>query len=206
LRYLILTGIFAILLLAGCVSPPQEVTPEPQPEPPTHEETCRMVDEYVPVVTEQCGPVEYTEEVCGQRTLKFTATELPKVNLCVADGPCVGYELSTCKTCSKAMTRCTMVIENEDATASGTWTVAANFTLGDSGFNREPITQTIGPGQTATFDFQQIYVLSYPITSAGCDLAASDAPIIEDCHQETRTRTVCENVTTQKTVQREVCE
>jgi hypothetical protein len=165
-----------------------------------------MVDSYVPVVTEECGPVSYTEEVCGQRELEFIAIELPRVNLCVGDGPCVGNDLGECVTCSMAMTRCVMVIENTDAEKFGTWTVAANFTLGDSGFNREPITQTIGPNQTGTFDFQQIYAVNYPVTSAECHLAVSDAPIIDDCHGETRTKIECQNVTTQQKIQTEVCE
>lgn len=138
--------------------------------------------------------------------LQFKVTELPKVNLCVADGPCVGYDLGTCPTCSKAMTRCVMVIENQDATATGTWTVGANFTLGAFGFNKDPISQTIGPNQTATFDFHQIYVVSQPITSATCTLAVTDNPVIDDCHQETRTKTECQNVTTQQLVQKQVCE
>ncbi|NYZ73772.1 hypothetical protein H0O00_01380 [Candidatus Micrarchaeota archaeon] len=206
MRYFILAGIFAILLLAGCVSPPQEVIPEPQPTPPTHEETCRMVDEYVPVVTEECGPVSYTEQVCGERELPFTVVELPSVNLCVADGPCVGHDLGECQTCSKAMTRCVWAIENKDLTATGTWTVAANFTIGAFGFNKEPISQTIGPNQTATFDFYQIYMVSYPISSAVCHLALVDKAVVDDCHQETRTKTECQNVTTQQLVQKQVCD
>ncbi|MDD5171941.1 MAG: hypothetical protein PHF60_02800 [Candidatus ainarchaeum sp.] len=165
-----------------------------------------MEDGYIPVVSEECDNVSYTEQVCGQRALPYAVVELPKVELCVGDGPCVGNDLGECSTCSTAMTRCVWVIENKDATGTGTWTVAANFTLGDSGFNREPISQTIGPNQTGTFDFQQIYQVNYPVTSAECHLAVSDAPIIDDCHEETRTKVECQNVTIQELVQTEVCE
>ncbi len=206
MRYFILAGLFAILMLAGCVTPPQQVITPPQNQTPTHQETCRMVDQSVPVVTEQCGNVSYTEQVCGKRELPFTVVELPSVNLCVADGPCVGHDLGECKTCTKAMTRCVWAIENKDPAATGTWTVGANFTLGAFGFNKDPISQTIAPNQTATFDFFQMYMVSQPITSAVCHLAVAETAIVDDCHGETRQAVECQNVTTQKTVQTQVCE
>jgi len=98
-----------------------------------------------------------------------------------------------------------MVITNNDD-RSGTWTVGANYSLGDSGFIKDPITHTIGPNESATFDFHQIYVPGYPVNSASCELYIMDEPIIDDCHEETRIKRDCTNVTTFVTVEREVCE
>jgi hypothetical protein len=205
LRFLTIAGIFALLLIAGCVSPPSEV-PSNQTTPPAQQSNCHMESQQVPVTKEECGPVQFTEQVCGIRKLNYTATELPKVDLCIADGPCSGNPISTCQICSKAMTRCVLVIKNEEETAAGTWTVAANYTLGSNGFNKDPISKTIAPGESFAFDFNQFYGVSKPITTASCKLVVTAEPTVNDCHGETRSRSECTNVTTYEEVQKEVCE
>lgn len=200
MRYLILFGI--LVMMVGCVG--QEVIPlEPPFEQP--EKECTNVTEEIPVTHEECTNISYTEEVCERRALAYTSVEPPIVHLCVADGPCVGSLLSECPFCAKAMTRCMMVITNEDS-KRGTWKVGAKFTLGKSGFIKDPITATIEPNESATFDFQQIYVPPKPISSASCELYMVEEPVIDDCHQETRTKRECTDVTSYVTTVREVCE
>lgn len=202
MRYLILLGLFSMLLIAGCISspiqPPTQTTEKPK--------TCRTITEEKPTVKEECSPVSFTETVCGIRKLPYTITHLPKVDICIDDGDCVGKPLGECTSCDKAMTRCVMTIKNDDPHKSGTWTVAANYTLGTGGFNKEPITQTIAPNETFAFDFDQIYTTGSPINSASCLVYVVDEATVEDCYEETKQKSVCRNVTTTATIQREVCE
>ena len=196
-------GLFAMLLVAGCVSPP---TVEQQKPPVTQPRQCTNITENVPVTLEECDNVSITEQVCGVRTLPYRSVDPPKVDLCIADGPCVGNPLGSCQACSKAMTRCMRIITNEDSKASGTWILVANFTFGSSGFNKEPITATIRPNESYTFDFYQIYVPGYPLNSATCTIYMVDEARVDDCHDETRLVTQCQNLTRTVPVQREVCQ
>jgi len=201
LRTLMLSGILALLLLAGCAALPlQPETGEPVLK------VCRNVSEQKPVIIEKCGEVSTTEQVCGARKLPYDATRLPRIDLCIMDGPCVGRPLSECDSCTNAMTRCTLVIENEDAQKAGTWTVAANYTFGNFGFNKDPITAVIKPNETFAFDFQQIYAPGHPVTSAICNISVVAEAVVDDCHEETRTKTECKNVTANATILTEVCE
>ncbi|MDD5339848.1 MAG: hypothetical protein PHV13_01220 [Candidatus ainarchaeum sp.] len=200
MRSFMLLGIFAMLLFAGCTMPAVPLITNNQTQ-----QTCHMVTEQKPVTTEQCGEVSTTEQVCGIRKLPYDATVLPRIDLCILDGMCVGKPLSDCPACSNAMTRCTLIIENEDPQKSGTWTVGANYTLRNSGFNKDPITATIKPNETFAFDFQQMYVPGDPVTSAICNIYILSEATVDDCHDETRTKSECRNVTTMSTVQRQVC-
>jgi hypothetical protein len=195
-----LSGLFAMLFLAGCAAP---VLPSGQTQQPA--QTCHTVTDVKPVTTQQCSDVSTTEQVCGLRKLPYEAIRLPRIDLCITDGPCVGKPLSSCATCTTAMTRCTLVLENKDPQKSGTWTVGANYTLGNSGFNKDPITATIKPNETFAFDFQQIYAPGDPINSAVCNISVTAEASVDDCHSETRTKTECRNVTVNSTVQRQVC-
>jgi hypothetical protein len=197
-------GIILALVIAGCVSPPGVQPPSP-PNPFEKNKTCRNVTEEVSVVKEECGNVSFTEQVCGVRKLNYTATLLPKVDLCIGDGVCVGNPLGDCQECSKAMTRCVLVVYNEEPQEFGVWTVGANYTLGNFGFNKDPITQTIGPGQSYAFDFNQIYNPGQPINSASCALAVTSEPSTEECYEVTRLRPECNNVTRTVATEREVC-
>lgn len=199
---LIILGIL-VMFLFGCAAP-IELPFEPPPLEP--EKECRMVTEERPFAGEECTNISYTEQVCEKRKLDYISAEPPVVHLCIADGPCVGSPLSECPACAKAMTRCMMVITNNDEDKSGTWRVGAEYTLGDAGFVKDPITQTIGPKESATFDFHQIYVPGQPVHSASCELYVIDEPILDDCHQETRLKRECANVTKYILVEKEVCE
>jgi len=201
LRYLVLFGVLTILI-AGCAAP-VELPLEPFKEP---EKVCRNVTQEIPVAHAECTNISYTEEVCERKKLEYTSALAPVVHLCVADGECVGSPLSECPFCPRAMTRCKMTITNNDDTKSGSWTVGAKYTLGTSGFDKDPITYVIAPGETATFDFHQMYVPGYPVNSASCELYIISEPIVDVCHQETRLKRDCVNVTTYVSVEREVCE
>jgi hypothetical protein len=197
-----LIGIFAALLMAGCVSPSTEVPPGKEPAKPE----CRTVTEQVPQTKEECGELAYTEPVCGLRKLNYSITQPPRVDLCIEGPGCVGKPLGDCQACTKAMTRCIMTIKNEEEQKAGTWVVGANYSLNGAGFIKEPISSTIDPGKSFAFDFNQIYNPGSPISSAKCVLFVISDPWIEDCHEETRTKIDCRNVTTTVTVQREVCQ
>jgi hypothetical protein len=199
--------LLSILLVFGCVSSPidlpileDEHTPQETPK------VCRNVTDLVPQVVEECGEVSYTEEECGKRKLEYNSSMNPISHLCWIDGDCGGKPLSTCTSCLKAATRCTLKLTNNDEKKSGTWTVGANFTQSNSLFSRDPVTKTIGPGETGVFDFQHFYDPGKPINSANCVLFVKTEAEVDDCIQITRTRQECTNVTTNVEVQRQVCE
>ncbi len=201
----IVLGIIALLLAAGCIQVPSGGTPSQQP-PPAPTQTCRNVTTVTPVITEQCGNVSYTIPVCTLRKLNYSTSLRAKVDLCISDGPCNGQPLGQCEGCTSAMSRCVMDIKNNEPLQSGTWTVGANYTLGTAGFIKDPITATIDPNSSFAFDFHQIYNPGSPINSADCLLQVIKEPTIEDCHQETRTRVDCANVTSNSTTTTQVCE
>jgi hypothetical protein len=194
-----------MLVVSGCISPPAGQQGNPQPNQ-TANKTCRTVIDEVPDTKEQCGDITFSEPVCNMRNLNYSVTRPPKVDLCISDGVCLGKPLGDCQGCAKAMTRCILQVHNTESQKTGSWTVGANFSIGNFGFNKDPITRTIGPNQTADFDFNQIYTPDYPINSASCSLAVISEPTIEDCIQVTRTKTECRNVTSTTKIQREVCE
>jgi hypothetical protein len=196
-------AMFVALLIAGCAEPLPIITPEEEPEP---EVTCRTITEQIPTTEEVCEDVDYTEEVCEKKKLEYTVTDVPKLDLCIQDGDCVGEPLKDCPSCSKAMTRCRMTITNDDPEKTGFWTVGANYSFDGAGFIKDPIIASIGPGESFTFDFNQMYNPNYPVTSTTCKLAVVDEPVAEICHDETRTESVCQDVQVNETVQREVCE
>lgn len=205
MRIIFVLGILAFLMIAGCTTTPQSKPPDQNP-PVEENETCRTVTEQVPVVKEECGEVAYTEQVCDIRKLNYTQKSLPKVDLCISDGACLGKPLVECPNCVKAMTRCVLQITNRETEKSGTWSVSANYTMGNFGFQKDPISHTLGPNETADFDFNQIYTLAFPVSSANCHLVILSEPTIEDCVGQTRTTTECRNVTKTETVSREVCQ
>ena len=203
MKYIIL--IMAMLLVFGCAGAP--ILPlEEEAEEGTKEKECRTVQEEVPTEVEECGEIAYTEEVCDKRILEYTTKKPPIAHFCMLDGVCGGKALSTCTACAKAMTRCGLNITNEDTNKDGTWKVGATFYVDGAKFKRDPITKTIGPGETVNFDFQHFYVPGKPIDSATCDIYVIEEAIIDDCQDVTRTRMECINVTKTVTVDREVCE
>jgi hypothetical protein len=99
-----------------------------------------------------------------------------------------------------------LMIQNLESQYPGTWSVDANYTIKDYGFNKEPITHTIGANTSQVFDFNQIYNPGNPITSAICTLVVSVEPIIQECVEVTRAKTECKNVTKTVTTQQQVCD
>ena len=202
MRYIIL--IMTMLLAFGCIEIPVSQGPGPEEQAP--EKVCRTVHEEVPTEMEECGEVSYTEEVCEKRTLNYSINKPPIIHLCQIDGDCGGKPLSECRTCAKAMTRCSIELTNEEENKAGTWSVSANFYVDDAIFKRDPVTKTVEPGETVQFDFQHFYVPGDPIDSATCQLDVVKEAVIDDCYDVTRTRTECSNVTKITIVQKEVCE
>lgn len=203
----VIAAIVIMLLVAGCTTGGYEKPPSAQPPQPPPAKTCRTVTTQVPFTETKCGDVSYTEPVCGLRKLNYSMTLLPKVDLCTIDGPCAGEELSECTHCTKAMTRCVMVIQNEEPVQSGEWRVGANYTLGPNAmFVKDPISMTINPNQTVAFDFNQIYNIGEPINSATCELFVLQEPTFTDCVQQQKTRYECQNVTQVRNESRQVCD
>lgn len=202
----VLAVIVVMLFIAGCASPPQGQTPPTTPPTTTPTKTCRTVVDQIPYTDTRCGDVSYTEPVCGLRKLNYSTILLPEVDICMIDGPCAGSELSECQHCTKAMTRCVMVIKNEEPVQSGQWSVGANYTLGNAMFLKDPITLTIEANHTAAFDFNQIYELGEPANSASCKLFVVKEPTIIDCVQQTKSKYECQNVTMYRNESRQVCE
>jgi len=194
-----------MLFVSGCVSLPSNSQGVPQ-QNQTPAKTCRTVIDEVPETKEQCSNVTLTEQSCGVRTLNYSVTRLPKVDLCISEGGCLGKPLGECPYCVKVMSRCILRIQSLEEQKTGTWSVGANYSLGNSSFLKNPITLTIGPNQTADFDFNQIYTVGYPINSASCTLAVAYEPTVDECVQVTRTKTECKNVTSTARTQREVCD
>jgi hypothetical protein len=199
LKTLMLLSVFAILLLAGCTAP--NISGPTQPAA----QNCSKVTEVKPVTTQQCSNISTTEQVCGVRKLPYGVVHLPKIDLCVVDDACIGKPLSQCNICTTAMTRCTLAIQNLDSQESGTWTVGASYKIGNAGFNKDPITQTIKPNETFAFDFQQMYAPGYPTNSASCNVTITAEATVNDCHGETRNTVECKNVTTNASVETIVC-
>ncbi len=196
--------IVSVLMLAGCAG--TEPSQGSQAQGPGAQKTCRMVVDEIPGTVEECTDVSFTESVCGIRKLEYSVANVPKVDLCISNGPCFGRALIECQDCVKAMSRCILRITNDEKQKSGAWSVGANYTLGNAGFVKDPITHTIAPGATADFDFDQIYTTGYPVKEASCVLFVVSEPTIEECVDETRTRQDCRNVSKIQQVQREVCE
>jgi hypothetical protein len=205
LKIIIAFCMLSILLAAGCVSTPGGEQP-PAQAGSGQNKTCRTVVDEVPDVKEQCSNASFSEQSCSIRKLNYTATTLPRVDLCISDSPCMGKPLGECIGCAKAMSRCVLRVQSLETLKTGTWSVAANFSVGNSGFNKDPISHPIGPNQSADFDFSQIYTTDYSTGSASCSLAVVAEPTIEDCVQVTRMKTECHNVTGTKSVTRQVCE
>lgn len=195
-----------MIVAVGCISmtaPQGPATPGTE----TPNKTCHMATIQTPVTSEQCDDVTFTDQVCGKRKLNYTTSYSPRVDLCVEDGTCVGKPVGECPTpCTKVMSRCIMTIENRDSAKSGTWIVGATFSIKNAGFIKEPITQYIGPGQKGAFDFYQIYAASGALNTATCNLTIKSEPFIDDCHDEARIRRNCQNITTFKTTQQQVCQ
>ena len=189
-----------ILLVAGCVS-----SPPPQAPSASNVSNCSNVTAQVPYQISNCTNVSVTSQVCGSRALPFHMVKITPIDLCVSDGTCVGLPLSQCDACSRAMTRCGVMITNDDANESGAWVVGANFTVSGGGFINNPVSKTLAPNQSYEFDFQQMYTLGTSPSSATCDVFLVSSPTVNDCHDETRMQTECTNVTVYNTTETQVC-
>jgi hypothetical protein len=197
--------LFVLGMFFGCISmldsngAPQDVPTAP---------TCRTVIVQEPYTEEVCQNVSKMEEVCETITLNFSLSDINKTNICVEEGLCVNwFPNGTCTTyyCSKAMMRCQMHLTNLDTQKSGTFGISANFTLGDATFNKEEITHTIFPTESATYDFNQFYVMDINQVKADCDLSVTSDAKLQDCRIESRIFEDCANTTKYQEVEKEIC-
>lgn len=204
MKSLLALSVLAIILVAGCAGTPQipGITQNTTNATPV----CQTVTTQVPTTQNVCTNISVTHSVCGIRALKYNTSLETQNNFCVSDSGCTGEQLSACPGCTQASTRCGMIVTNLDPNSSGTWVVGANFTVSNGGFNRAPISQSIGPNDSYTFDFQQMYSLGSPPNSATCDVFIVSAPTVNDCHDETRVQPDCQNVTTYQNVSQQVCQ
>lgn len=203
----IIIAILFTLILLGCTSQQPPPTPTPsQQQPIIVSPNCRLVSEEVPSIREVCeNNVGRTETVCSKKSLSYELNYYDQINICTADGDCAGKDISSCSSCKRIMSRCQLNVTNKDPLNAGNWGVRANFTVNGRIFEKEESVKTIGPLKTETFDFYQIYDPYGSISIAQCNLMISSPPIIDECHDETRTVSVCRNVTESKTIQKEVC-
>ena len=205
-RNLMLICLAALIVVVGCISLTAPQGPA-APGTETPNKTCHTASIQTPVTSEQCNDMTLTEQVCGKRKLNYTTAYAPRVDLCIEDGTCIGRPVAECPvSCTKIMSRCIMTVENRDQAKSGTWIVGATFSIKNAGFIKEPVTQTIGPGQKGAFDFYQIYTATDSVNTATCNLTITSEPIIDDCHDEARVTRTCRNVTTFKTTEQQVCQ
>ena len=203
MRSILVALIFAIIIVSGCVNTQSGLPLPPVTQP---EKVCTTITDQEAYSEVECGDVSYTEQVCVIRKLGYSIEQVPKTDLCISDSGCNGKPLGDCQVCTQAMTRCVLKITNDEKSKTGTWSVGANYSFGNYGFLKDPITHTIEPGQTAAFDFNQIYSPSKPINSASCKLFVTAEPSIEDCTEMTRSKEECRNVTKVRPVEREVCQ
>ncbi len=203
MKYYILAATIMIII-AGCV------TPAPETGTPTNGGNggtpfCRTVITEEPYTEEICQEITYTEEECEMKELTYTSGQITMVDLCVEDGECVGKEISACPlTCERAMKRCRMNITNEDK-YDGTWTVGATFAYDGASFVKNPESELIDAGKTYTFDFQQIYSLGSPPTTATCSITVLYPAVVKVCVDVEKTRIDCSNITRMRAVETEVC-
>jgi len=206
-RYYIL-GTLLMFILAGCITPPAYQAPAQQDSRPSDGGAveCRMVITEEPYVEEVCNQVSFTEQECDMKELNYTSGQIAVTDLCVDDGACVGKQLTECiSTCKRAMKRCRLNITNIDK-YSGTWVVGAAFGYNGASFVKNPQSQEIDPGKSHIFDFQQIYTLGSPPSSATCSVTVIYPAITKVCVDVEKTRIDCSNVTRLRAVETEVCD
>lgn len=204
----IVLGLSLFLVLFGCLTP--EATPPP-PGVPTPQSPslpgCKMVTITEPYQVTECWNLTFTEEVCDRKALEYAVSAVHTLDLCTQDSDCVGKQLVECpRTCEGAMKRCRMNVTNLDDANAGVWVAQANFTIDNLGFEKEPTSAFILPGETFTFDYTQLYKLGLYGSSMECTMGLVSTPVAEVCHLEGRETTQCDEVTRYKTVEREVCE
>ena len=210
-RYLIGLSAIMLILIAGCIQTPEvgvvngaQTTGSGTSSIPE----CKTAYVEEPYTVEECKNVTYTEPVCKEKELEYTAGPIVKTDLCTADSDCTGKTLigECIYQCSGAMKRCRMNITNNDPQLTGTWVLGATFSYSDASFVKNPQTITIKPGQTATFDFEQLYQLDQKYNIASCTVYVLHPTVVDECINVVKTEMLCENVTKTRIVQEEVCD
>jgi len=212
-RYIIGLSAIMLILIAGCIQTPEVgLANGAQSTGSTSGSSavsdCRVVYVEEPYTVEECRNITYTERVCQEKELEYTAGPIEKTDLCTADGGCTGKELlgECLYQCSGAMKRCRMNITNNDPKLTGTWVVGATFSYGGAAFVKNPQTLIIKPGETRTFDFEQLYQLDQKYNIASCSVYVMHPTLADECIDVVNTDRVCENVTKTRIVQEEICD
>jgi hypothetical protein len=197
--------LFALGLFFGCISFMEDAAPIQ----PNVTKQCRTIIVQEPYMAQECQNVSKMEEVCDVRELNYSKTDVTKIWLCTDKTLCVDYYANgSCVTyyCSKGMTRCHMNLTNNDPQKTGEWAVAANFTVDGATFGKNPVKETLLPGETANFNFEQFYVMDLNQKKAECEIFVSEPAKIRDCSFITKITEQCQNVTKYKDVEKQVCE
>lgn len=211
-RYIIGLSAIMLILIAGCIQTPSGMPGQDGSTGDTNGDgkvECRTVYVEEPYVEEVCAEVTYSEPECVEKELNYTAGPITKTNLCVADGECTGKDIfgeGCLYQCSGAMQRCRMNITNEDPKLAGIWVVGATYSYGGASFVKNPQSVEIEPGETHSFDFEQMYQLGSPPALASCSLYVVHPVVVKDCIEVQKTKIDCENVTKTRIVQEEVCD
>ncbi len=204
MKYYILGAMF-MLILAGCIGGTPEVPTDGDTDTDDDVIECHIVLTEEPYTEEVCEEVTYMEEECEMRELTYTSSQIMITDLCADDGDCVGKDVFECLyTCTGAMKRCQINITNTDE-YEGTWVVGATFGYNGAAFIKNPESKKILPGETYTFDFQQLYTLGDPPSTATCTVTVLYPAIKNVCINVEKTRIDCTNVTKMRVVETEVC-
>ncbi len=198
MKKFLLLGLLLILFIGfGCVSttnPPNDSKPD-----------CTLVTKSVPEEKLQCGNFSYTSEVCENLAIPYEISQINKSDLCTDSGDCFGEQFSLCRPCQSATTRCSVVIKNTDPLYSGEFVVGATFQSSGLNVTRDPLRKIVPFNSSAQFDFYYSYGSKSLNRAAACQIDVISSPTVYGCHQETRTKEECNNVTEMKLIQSEVC-
>ncbi len=193
----ILCLVFVMILGFGCVNQSQSSTDKKL--------DCTIVTKSVPEQKVQCGNFSYTEQVCENLAIPYQLSPTEKSDLCTDSGNCFGENFSRCSPCQSATTRCSVVVTNTDPLYSGEFIIGASFESNGLNVSREPLRKRIQFNSSEKFDFYYSYGSKSLNRAASCNLFVISSPTTFGCHQETRTREECKNITETKLVQSEVC-
>jgi len=202
----LLISISLSFLIAGCINLDQFTKGESE-NTTSPVQNCKIVKEEVPSVEKVCKNITVSTQNCSKRELKYTASAVKEYDICMEGDGCTGKNLSECLySCDRANKRCVLEITNND-NIPGSWTVSGKIEQGKTVFVKEPQTKEIEPGQTMAFEFIQIYgIPDNRPTTATCSITVSSLAYADECKTITTTNEECENITTIKIVEREICE
>ena len=206
LRALLL--ILATASLFGCITPLGPSGPLQPQEGANVTPSCKTVVSQEPYSESVCQNVSRMEEVCANRELDYSLSDITVINLCLESSLCTArYSDGTCVSylCSKGMMRCMANLTNLDKQKAGTWSVGSTFAFKGAVFDKNPQTKTLLPKETGVFDFSHFYDMDLNQPKPVCRIFVASPAKLQDCNFITRIEEECQNVTKYRTVEKEVC-